>query len=150
MLTDNTNYIQRPLPITINGILQYYDPTRLKLLSVYREKFQFSLNHSNISGFRFLTTGQISTNVNGYPLIRNGVITSIIANCSKNTRANFYIRKNNNPSNLITLSLYDQNKNSIDNLNIDFLNNDYLQCCLSVNSNFTIDYPIVLIEIAWS
>ncbi len=151
MLIDNyspsNNLIQ-----TNQGVLNYFDNIRGSWLSVHRSIFSFGLNHSDISGKRFMSLmSDMTSNNSSYVCFRNGVITAISANCKENANASFKIIKNNDANNeLYSLDLSDDSVKSIDNLNVNFLSHDIIQCIIEVNPSSFIDYPFITIEVAWA
>lgn len=133
----------------VNGILLFYDNSRSKNLSVTRESLTYGVDHKNISGDRWLQlTGQIPTNILGYKVPRNGTITAITVQTQNIATCNFYIRKNNSVTNIYTSSLVGVSNKVDDNLNVDINQGDFLQTLLSVGGG-VVDYPILLLEIAW-
>jgi len=148
MLRDTVQTSQRTKQDS-NGIFLFYDSSRSKFLSVTRPIICFGSNHSNISNDRWLSLiSNIPSNTSSYKIVRNGTITSISVQSKNNSNCTFRIRKNNIPLDLTTLELNNQNSKVIDNLNIDVNINDYIQCYMSVISG-NIDYPVLVLELAW-
>lgn len=133
-----------------HGILLFYDNSRSKTLSITRESFPFGINHRNITSSQWMTlVGRNRSNLTGYKIPRNATITSLsvqtqnsVADCT------FYIRRNGVVTNLTSITLVGQVSNVIDDLDIDLNNDDWLQVYLQVNSG-NVDYPTLLLELAW-
>jgi len=145
--------ITRPninLTSTNNGIIQFYDYTRDKLLSVNRETMSFGIDHRNITGKRWLRVNdKINTYVSGYKIIRNATITAISIHTQNIVdEARFSIRLNNSTTNIHTSSISASQDIIEDNLNYNINKDDFLQLFMSVLSG-DVDFPIVTVEIAW-
>jgi len=133
-----------------NGILLFYDNSRSKYISVSREEFSFGIRHRNITGTRWLAaTSNLITNVSGYKIPRNASITAITVQ-TQNSAAGctFDIFRNGVAVSLTSISLSSETSKIIDNLDLDLNQGDWLQCQLTVTSG-TVDYPMILLEIAW-
>lgn len=130
-----------PLLQIINGDLVYYDDTRSTWLTSSSSTVTFGLNHRNISSNRYMKmTSGVYSNISGYRVSKNSVITSISIQSLNIADCIFRIRKNNNPTNIVSLSLTSQNGNSINSLNININKNEFIQCYMEVNSG-NIDFP---------
>lgn len=148
MLRDNIRTIN--LSFNSQGIVQYYDVGRDKLLSVDRENFAFGIDHRNIVGKRWLKiVGSVKSNMSGYKIPRNATITAITVQTKNNvTEARFNIRVNGSPSDTYTSILSNNNETINNNLNIDINQGDYLQVFMSVLVG-NVDFPVVNVEMAW-
>ena len=84
----------------------------------------------------------------GWRMIRDGTITAITVQSNSNSSADYTveIRKNDGVNMETSLTVNNNQGNQNTAINIDFDEGDFLQCYLNGNS---IDYPQVLIEIAW-
>ena len=125
-----------------NGILLFYDNSRSKYLSATRESFAFGINHRNITDSQWLLlTSRNRSNLTGYKIPRNATITSLTIQ-TQNAVPNcvFYIRRNGVSANLTSITLTSQTSNTVDNLNIDITQNDWLQSYLQINSD-NVDFP---------
>ena len=132
----------------VNGVLFYYDTSRGKWVSVFREVFSFTHNHRNIPNDMWLRIeGKIPSNLNGYLMTRDSVITSLSAKTENIADCVFRIRKNGSPTNIASLTFIGQTTGQLNSLNIDLDAGDYIQCFLEVTSG-DVDYPIVNVEIA--
>ena len=148
MLTDNI----RPLYLipSNDGILKFFDSSRSKTLSVSRETLSFGINHRDISGKRWMNmTGKVNSLTTGYKILRDATITSITVQTQNIiTEARFNIRVNGVDTNLHTSTISSAKGIIEDNLNYDINKGDYLQLFMSVLIG-NVDFPIVMIEIAW-
>ena len=132
-----------------NGIFLFYDNSRNKYISSSRESFSFGMDNRNISNNRWLTvTSGIYSNLSGYRTYRNSIITSMSIQTQNSSDCIFHIRKNGVSTNISPITLNNEIGKSLDNLDINLNINDYLQCYLEINSG-NVDYPILLIELAW-
>lgn len=148
MLTDNI----RPLYLipSNDGVLKFFDSSRSKTLSVSRETLSFGINHRDISGKRWMNmTGKVNSLATGYKILRDATITSITVQTQNIiTEARFNIRVNGVDTNLHTSTISSAKGIIEDNLNYDINKGDYLQLFMSVLIG-NVDFPIVMIEIAW-
>jgi len=144
MLVDTIDGIN--LKQTRNGILIFYDNSRKKWLSIFRESLSFGINNSNITGKRWLSTTGIVTNLNSYMLPRNGTIVSCTIQTKNVCNAKFSIRDKDNE--LFNIQLNSQSGKTIDDLNIDISNQDHIKVLLETVSG-NVDYPIMCLEISW-
>jgi len=151
MLRDNVQQSRIPMKQDTNGILLFLDNSRSKYISTSRENFTFGINHANLSNTMWLmATGGVRTITSGYKIPRNATITSVTIQ-SENivTNASFQILRNNTTiPPLTTAILLNQSSISVDNLDVDIDKDDWLQCRL-VPVVGNVDYPIVVLELAW-
>ena len=82
----------------------------------------------------------------GWRMIRDGTITAITVQSNADQTYTVEIRKNDSVNMETSLTVTNNQGNQNTAINIDFDEGDFLQCYLDGNS---IDYPQVLIEIAW-
>ena len=148
MLRDNIRTIN--LSLNDEGIVQYYDINRDKVLSVARETFSFGIDHRNVIGKRWMKiVGSVKSSTSGYKIPRDATITSLTAQSKNNViEARFNIRVNGSSSDVYTASMSATNELIIGDLNIDINQGDYIQLFLSVLTG-NIDFPVTNIEIAW-
>jgi len=133
-----------------NGILKFYDSNRNKYLSATRGEYSFGINHINLTHSRWMmATGGVLSNITGYKIPRDATITAIsvqtkssVADCS------FNVRINNTVTNLVSVSMSGEISKVIDNLDVDLTQNDWIQLYMTVNAG-KVDYPILVIELAW-
>lgn len=144
MLKDNI-FVQ--LKQNSNGFLFYYDKIRKKWLSVHHDTIFFSTNHDNISTNRWMSIENIPSNLGGYRIPKNGTIISSSVQSSNFSNVNFYV-KNNLLSDLFSITLSSEKGKLYDNLNIDVFAGDSIKVLLETISG-VIDYPILIINIAW-
>jgi len=132
-----------------NGLLLFYDLFRLKWISAARENVAFGIDHRNISSDRWMSLiSSIYSNVVGYRIPRNATITAVTIQTQNLTTCTFRIRKNNSPANIMSINLAAESGKSNDDLDIDLSENDFLQCYLE-NITGNVDYPTLLLELAW-
>lgn len=140
----NINLVQNT-----NGIVQFYDTLRNKMLSVTRENLTFGIKHKSIVGKRWMQiVGNIPTNILGYRLPRDATITALTVQTQNSSNCDFVIKKNNLPTAIQTTTMVNMDSRTIDDLNIDLDSGDFLQIELSVFAN-SVDYPVIFLEIAW-
>jgi len=153
MLRDNINKgtgsgSSVPIQQDSNGILQSYDTTRSMWLSVTRQFYSFGINRKHISGVRWLQMpGGVLSNLSGFLVPRDGIITAISITTNDFTNSEFYIQKNIS-SNLYTSVFVGEKDKVFDNLNININKQDKLSCYVKVVSGY-LYYPEVILEIAW-
>jgi len=141
----------RPRVFSENGILYFYDLTRNKWLSSNRETIIFGINHNNIFGDRYMAVdGKVKTMVTGKRVPRKGTITSLTiqSKATSGDVANFHLRRNGISTDLTTISVSGVSGNSIDDLNVDIDEDDWLQAYVTVDSGVT-NYPVLSVEVAW-
>ncbi|CAM1333033.1 hypothetical protein [Tenacibaculum aestuariivivum] len=128
-----------------NGILYIFDGTRNKWLSVDRTMVGWGRNNDNTTNEYLRQFNGAQSNNNGWRMIRNGTITAISAQTNINQNWTLEIRKNDAPAVITSITMTTQgNHNNTINVNIN--EGDYIQAYCNGTS---IDYPEVLIEIAW-
>lgn len=133
-----------------NGLLMFYDNSRLRWISTSRELVSFGIGYKDLHTARWMQViGGVNTNISGYKLVRDGLITSLTVQTQTLTTCDFVIRKNGNPSNIHTLSLINELSKVNDNMNIDLNENDWLQVLLVVPDGYRVNYPVLNLEIAW-
>jgi len=148
MLRDNIRTIN--LSINNEGIVQCYDITRNKILSVDREIFTFGIDHRDVVGKRWMRiTGGVKASTIGYKIPRDATITTMTIQ-TKNTvtESRFNIRVNNSASNIYTATMSSNNELIIGDLNIDINQGDFLQLFLAVLIG-NVDFPVLTMEVAW-
>lgn len=130
-----------------NGVIYYWDIDRSKWVGIYRETFYFFHNKSDIDNSLWLRLkNKIPSNIEGYIVTRNSVITLIYASCKYSSDVTFLIKRNNETVPIYSLDLTNELYKIEDLLNIDLNTGDYIQCFMEVNDK--ISYPIVGIEIS--
>lgn len=151
MLIDN-KIIERPLYM-MNGVLMYFDPMRIKYLSVDRQILCFGLDNKNIFGKRWLSlAGKVYSNCSGYNLLRNACITAVSVQTQLNTTCMFSIKRNNNEITLLDIILNNESSKIMDNLNFDLQKGDFIQVEIlkdEVTSSNNLNYPELILELAW-
>jgi len=131
-----------------NGVLYYWDVTRGKWVSVFRETFPFSHDHRNIYVDMWLRVqGGIPSNITGHSITRDSVITTVSARAENPFSAVFRFRKNGDPTNIVSLTVNNAVSGYQNSLNINLNAGDFIQCYMEVTSG-NVDYPIAEIEIA--
>lgn len=129
-----------------NGIVYYWDLERSKWISVFRETFFFNYNNKNIFNTIWLRKkDNLPSNIIGYLVNRNSIITSISSSCKESLNTNFIIYKKN--INIYSLDLENKNYKVDDNLDIDVEKGDDIKCLMEVENGY-INYPTVSVEIA--
>lgn len=148
MLTDTFNQSQI-LKQDSNGILQFYDVSRSRWLSVTRHNICFGLDHKNITDDRwFNMTGTVGSNTSGYRIPRDCIITCITVQSQNNASCNIIVRKNDVTSTITSVSLSSEKGKTSDNLDVELDADDRIQLFLQITSG-NVDYPEVIIELAW-
>lgn len=131
-----------------DGVLFYWDVNRGKWVSVFREVFSFTHNHSNISNDIWLRIrDKIPSNLVGYSVTRDSIITTVSARAENPFSATLRYRINGVLTNVVSLTLANEQAKVQNSLNINLDAGDYIQCFMEVNSG-DVDYPIVDVEIA--
>ena len=151
----------RELRVGTDGLLYAYDGTRDKWLSVDRNLIGWGRNSDNAgltdpngtinpplnNGRAYLRQFNGAQSINsGWRMIRDGTITAITVQSNADQTYTVEIRKNDSVNMETSLTVNNNQGNQNTAINIDFDEGDFLQCYLDGNS---IDYPQVLIEIAW-
>ena len=130
-----------------DGLLYTYDATRTKWLSVDRNMVGWGRNSNNTSNQYLRQFNGALSSQNGWRMIRDGTITAITVQGNANQNYTIHIRKNDDTINIASLAVSNADQGAHDvSIDVDFDEGDYLQCYLVGTS---IDYPQVLIEIAW-
>lgn len=129
-----------------DGILYAYDSNRNKWLSVDRTLIGWGRN-SNQTTNEYLRqfNGSLSSD-NGWRMIRDGTITAITAQTNSVTTWVLEIRKNDNPTSILTLDLNLEEGNHNNSVNVDVSEGDYIQAFCNGS---LIENPQTLIEISW-
>ena len=148
IVIDNKGTINtiRELRVGTDGLLYTYDNLRTKWLSVDRNLIGWGRNSQNTTDEYLRQFNGAQSNLNGWRMIRDGTITAITAQCNANQTYTVEIRKNDSATVISSLAVSNAKGNHDTTININFEEGDFLQCYLNGNS---IDYPQVLIEIAW-
>jgi len=116
---------------------------------VARENVSFSLSHKNLSNNRWMfLTGRTLSNTTGYKIPRPATIVSITIQTQTNTTCDFKIKKNGN-TDVTSISLTNEDSKVINNLNEQINENDWIQALLEISSGNVVDYPVLLVEVAW-
>lgn len=148
MLTDTLNQNQ-VLKQDANGLLQFYDVSRSRWLSVTRHNILFGIDHKNIVDDRwFKMVGNVVSNASGYRVPRNCIVTCISVQSQNSSDCNIRVRKNDSDSNITSVTLSSESGKTSDSLNIELSQNDWVQLLLQVTSG-NVDYPEVVLELAW-
>jgi len=133
----------------VNGLLQFYDASRSRWLSVSRQTIGFGLDHKNISDNRwFNMIGTVGSNTSGYRVPRDCIITCITVQTQNNSNCDIIVRKNDDTSEITSITLSAESGKTSDDLDVELDANDYIQLFLQITSG-NIDYPEVIIELAW-
>ncbi len=131
-----------------DGILKFYDNSRSMWISVIRNFYTFGIHRKKINGTRWMEmTGRVLSNLSGYLIPRNGLITSISITTNDFTSSEFYIQKNIT-TNLYTATFVGEKDKVFDNLSINVNKQDKLSCYVKVVSGY-LYYPELTLEIAW-
>jgi hypothetical protein len=146
----------RELIVGTDGLLYAYDGTRDKWLSVDRNLIGWGRNKINAGSDDPLGTQYLRqyngapSDLNGWRMIRKGTITAITIQTNGTSDVPNYkveIEKNNIKTAILTLLVANTELGKHDTtINIDFDEGDFLQCYLDASA---VEYPQVLIEIAW-
>lgn len=131
-----------------DGVLYYWDVSRGKWVGVFRETLSFTHNRGNIPVDLWLRIrDKMPSNIIGYSVVRDSVITTVSARGENPLNATFRYRRNGVSTNLVNLTLTNEQAKSQNSLNINLDAGDYIQCFMEVDSG-TVDYPIADVEIA--
>ena len=134
--------------ISTNGILLFFDNTRNKWLSSNREILNYSIDHKNVTNNRWVgLTGGVTSNNSGYKLIRNSTITGVSVQTKTNTTCSFEIKKNNDPTIIYSIDLFNESNKVYDDLDLTLVSGDYIQLSLNINSGL-VSYLVINIEYA--
>lgn len=132
----------------VGGITYTYDMERSRWVSLSRETFWFSVDHSNV-GSRWMNYNcKVPSNVNGQLITRDSVITAVHVLCGDTATANFSVKNALDTSLIYLLSLVGNRSKVVDNLNIELEAGDILQVYLDV-PGAKIDYPVMGIEVGF-
>jgi hypothetical protein len=131
-----------------NGILWIYDEGRGKWLSSFRSNFASGEKGRAKNKYLLLFDGQAS-NLSGYRLTRDATITAVTAQTKSSETWTLHIRKNNDPTNIVSLSMSAAAGNHTGSANIDLVAGDRVQLYAETTSFFGISDPTVWVEIAW-
>lgn len=132
--------------VASNGLLHAYDATRSKWLSVDRVSVFWGRNSNNTTDEYLRQNNGATSDNNGWRMIRNGTITAISVQCNADQTYTVEIRKNDSTTVIASLDVDNSQGNHDATINVDFDEGDFLQCYLNGTS---IDYPQVMLEIAW-
>ena len=148
MLTDTLNQGQI-LKQDANGLLQLYDASRSRWLSVARNNIYFGLDHKDIISNRwFNMVGTVGSNTSGYRVPRNCIITCITVQAQNDASCDIIVRKNDSDTEITSVTLSSESGKTSDGLDIEISADDRIQLFLQITSG-NIDYPEVVIELAW-
>ena len=127
------------------GILYIYDTTRVKWLSMMRQNVIFGAKRAD--GV-YLNLSDFSSNMSGWPTLRDGAILGITAQSSGGYASKqFKILKHGEPTPLFTFNLTNSFYSN-GSLNINFSANDLIKILAS--SEFGVAYnTIITLEIGW-
>jgi len=138
--------IYRNLIQNENGIFVTFDSIRSKWLSIYRNSFEFIINHNHLKYNQWMMYNNVWSNLQGYDVNRNMTITLISVHTRNISNGTFKIINDDNIVYIIKLN--DEPKKIIDNLNIDIDLNTSIKVLMEVNEG-GINNPTVKIEHAW-
>ncbi len=129
-----------------DGIMKYYDNMRNMSLSVHRNTICFGINHSNITGNRYMTlNSNITSSNSSYVSFRDGIITALSIKCKNDTNSQFKIFASG--IEIYSTNLLNESIKVIDDLTVNFFANDIIQCMVISSSG--VNYPVIMIEMAW-
>lgn len=144
--TTPTGSLSGQMFVANDGLLYAYDAVRTKWLSVDRTMFGWGRNSANTTDeYLRQYNGAFSIN-NGWRMIRDGTITAITVQTDAAESCTIEIRKNDTTTIISSLTLTNEEGRHDNTINVDFDEGDFLQCYLNGTD---IDFPQVLIEIAW-
>ena len=142
----------RELIVGTDGLLYAYDGTRNKWLSVDRNLIGWGRNRSNAGSDAPLLTQYLRqyngapSDLNGWRMIRDGTITAITVQSNADQTYTVEIRKNDDTDIETSLAVSNDQGKHVTTINVDFDEGEFLQCYLDASA---VEYPQVLIEIAW-
>lgn len=140
-IPSNNNISSNP-----DGIMKYYDTSRDMSLSVHRNTICFGINHSNITGNRYMAlASNITSSNSSYVAFRDGIITALSIKCKGITNSQFKIFAGG--VEIYSTNLLNESIKVIDDLTVNFFANDIIQCMAISSSG--VNYPVVMIEMAW-
>jgi len=147
-LGDSTTRVELRFDPT-SGLVKTKDPTRSnKELSVTRELLHFGRRGRNQSSQWLRIQASIVSSTTGVRMIRDATITGLSVQCSNSVNADFFVRKNSQPANLIIASLNGSKGSEWDGLNVDLDKGDYVQVYMKVNSG-RVSNPVLILELAY-
>ena len=147
MLTDTV--YRGPRFKTKEGILYFYDQSRNKWITPFRETAMFGISRNSLTESMWMQVIPTTySNNNGYQIIRSSLITAISIRTKTICECNFNLQRNNDGINLFNLKIVDANQFTYDNLNIDLSKDDWLQISIDPNGQ-EISYPEVVVEYAY-
>lgn len=132
---------------TKDGTLFVYDGARSKWISTSRLPFLFGRKGKTTDQYLNICGGSIPSNLTGIPIPKNAVIVAIMGEFESSGTGTFEIRKNDETTPILSLTLTSQTKNKNITANIDINADDTLQGYFS--SDEKCDSPTVFLEIAW-
>jgi len=144
--TTPTGSLSGQMFVANDGLLYAYDAVRTKWLSVDRTMFGWGRNDANTTDEYLRQYNGALSNNNGWRMIRDGTITAITVQTDAAESCTIEIRKNDTTTIISSLTLTNEEGRHDNTINIDFNEGDFLQCFLNGTD---IDFPQVLIEIAW-
>jgi len=138
-----------PAPLRLiqkNGIIYFYDRSRSKWLSITREFIFFNINHNNLQTSQWMIHNGIRSNIQGYFISKNSTIIS--ASFLSNNDSNSKIKLYNNDLNILNISISNQNKKIIEDLNLDIDKNQTIKTLLEIKNDI-INFPTLKLELCW-
>ncbi|MBU0995954.1 MAG: hypothetical protein KJ737_25960 [Proteobacteria bacterium] len=107
-------------------------------------KAVFAINHRSTKR-RWLHYGEIPSNLLGYSILKSSILKSVTFMTRNASTGTVHIRKNNEPADIYTMDLNNENIRIETDINL-FLNaGDILKVFTETGSGF--DYPIAILEI---
>lgn len=138
-----------PIPLRLiqkNGILYFFDKSRSKWLSVFREFIFFNINHNNLQTSQWMLQNGIRSNIQGYLISKNSTIVSI--SFLSNNESDLKIKIYNDNLNILNIPVINENKKIIENLNIDIDKNRIIKALLEIKNDI-INFPTLKLELCW-
>jgi len=129
------------------GILCCYDGTRSKWMSVQRLYLVFGRKGNTANQYLEFGAGGLPSINSGLRMAYSGTIVGITCQLDASGTTNIRIRKNDSTTNIATLAVSGAVGATDNAVNIDFSQNDFIQC-YSDNASNVAD-PIVIVEIAY-
>ncbi len=132
----------------INSNLTYvYNQNLDKWISLTTNIFCFGNESKTRNQYLNYYVGRSPSIRSGLRLSKNAIIISLSAQFASLNTGTFHVRKNNLPTNLLTIDVLNDYGNHLNNVNLDLNEGDTIQCYFeSLNDVVS---PIILIEIAW-
>lgn len=135
---------------TKESILYFFDQSRTKWITPFRETVMFGISRNSITDIMWMQLIPTTySNNNGYQIIRSSIITSISIRTKNICTCHFNLQRNNDGINLFNLSIENVDHIIYDGLNIDLNKDDWLQISIDPNGQ-EISYPEVVVEYAFS